>query len=294
MQPFYAWIAGLAESGWLPASFKHPFVARGLLAALLVSPLLGGMSHLVVSKRLAFFSAALGHAALTGLTLGIALGEPIDRAYGGIFGFCLLAALAMVYVRRRSRLAPDTLVGVFLALTLGLGICLLAAATRSFNIHQIQAVMFGDILTVGDADLLLLAVIGLGVAAVLARHYNEMLFGSLDGSLAQSAGVRVTFQEYLFVVLLTLAIVASLKIIGALLVEALVVVPAAAAKNLARSVRGYLGWSVTVAVVGSVSGLMLSLSDRFPVPSGGAIVLALGVLFFVTQGIGWARERLGS
>lgn len=291
MQLFYAWIAGLAKSGYLPSSFQYAFMPRAILAALLVSPLLGGLSHLVVTKRLAFFSAALGQAALTGLTLGLMLGNQkdvgrvaIDPAYIGIFGFCLIVAIGMVYVRRRSRIPPDTLVGVFLALTLGLGICLLVAVTKRFNIHQIEAIMFGSILTVTDEDLLALAAIGIAVAAVLAWRYNDILFAGLEPSLAQAAGVRVAFLDYLFVVLLTFAIVASLKIIGALLVEALVVVPAAAAKNLAGSMRGYLAWSVALAVVGTTGGLFLS--DVLPgVPSGGAIVLTLGGLFFVTLGI---------
>jgi zinc transport system permease protein len=291
MGPVYDHIAELARQGILPPVFAHAFLVRGLIAALLVSPLLGGMSHLVVTRRLAFFSAALGQAALTGLTLGLVLGEPIGQAYGGTFGFCLLAGLAMVWVRRRSRLAPDTLVGVFLALTLGMGICLLVAVTQRFDIHQIEAVMFGSLLTVTDADLAVLAVVGLGVGAALAFCYNDLLFGSVDAPLAESAGVRTGRLEYLFVALLTLAIVASLKIVGALLVEAMVVVPAAAAKNLAGSMRGYLAWSVAVAAAGAAGGWALSV--RFPVPPGGAIVLALGALFFLTLGIGWVRERRG-
>src|SRR5262245_64232760 len=109
---------GMSALGdWL----EYPFLVRGFLSVLLLAPLLGGMSHLVVARRLSFFSAALGQAALTGLTIGLVLlGEPLNAAYGGIFGFCFLSALAMVYVRRHASLPSDTLVGVFLAMTLGL------------------------------------------------------------------------------------------------------------------------------------------------------------------------------
>jgi zinc transport system permease protein len=283
MERLYALCRSLAEQGTLPGSFQYEFMVRGVLAALMLGPLLGALSHLVVMKRLAFFSAALGNAALTGLAIGILLGEPVDRAYGGTYGFCLIAAIGMVHVRRRSRLAPDTLVGVFQALTLGLGICLLVLVTKRFNIHQIQAVMFGDILTVTEGDLALIAAVGVACGAVLAWHYNEIVFAAFDPVLAESAGARPARMDYLFVVLLTLAIVASLKIIGALLVEALVVVPAAAARNLAGSMRGYLAWSVLLAVTGGV--LWLLLSDVFPVPSGGAIVLVLAAQFFVTLGL---------
>src|SRR5438874_5299798 len=98
--------------------FEYPFISRGLLAVLLLAPLLGGMSHLVVARRLAFFSSALGQAALTGLSIGIVLGEPLDAPYAGIIGFSLLAALAMVFVKRRTSLPPDSLIGGFLALPL--------------------------------------------------------------------------------------------------------------------------------------------------------------------------------
>lgn len=290
MDTLYEWGRGLAEAGLLPEAFRFPYMVRGLLAALIVAPLLGGLSHLVVTKRLAFFSATLGNAALTGLVIGIALGEPVSRPYGGLFGFCLLVGIGMVYLQGRTRLSSDTLVGVFLALSLGLGICLLVAATRRFNIHQIEAVMFGSLVTVMGEDLLVLGAVAAVAVAVLFRFYNRFMFAALEPSLARSEGVRVTGLEYLFVAVLTISIVASLKIVGALLVGALVVIPAAAAKNLAGGLRGYLGWSVAVALAGAVGGLMVS--SVFPVPSGGAIVLVLAGLFFVTVGIGWARRRV--
>jgi zinc transport system permease protein len=289
MDAFYAWLADLATKGVLPDALRYPFVARGLIAMLLLAPLLGGMSHLVVARRLAFFSTALGQAALTGLTLGLLAGEPIQAPYAGMFGFCTASAILMVWVKRRSRLPPDTLVGVFMALALGLGICLLVAATKQFNIHQIEAVMFGSLLTVTDLDLLLLALVAVAVLAVLARHYNALLLDSLGRPLARASGVDTTFVEYLFVVLLTLAIVVSLKIVGALLVEALVVVPAAAARNLARGTRGYLGWSVASALATGFAGVFLS--TRFRVPTGGAVVLALAACFFLTLALGALLRR---
>jgi len=291
MDRLYAWLAALAGEGILPDALRYPFVARGLLAVFLLAPLLGGMSHLVVARRLAFFSTALGQAALTGLTLGLLAGEPLSAPYAGVFGFCLASAIVMVYVKRRSRLPPDTLVGVFMALTLGLGICLLVAATKQFNIHQIEAVMFGSLITVTDTDLLLLALAAVAILAVLARVYNALMLDSLGRPLATVAGVDTALVEYLFVVLLTVAIVVALKIIGALLVEALVVVPAAAARNLARSTRGYVAWSIASALVTGVAGIFFSA--RFRVPTGGAVVLALAVCFFVTLAIGTMLQRGG-
>jgi len=267
MTAFYEW-------------FQYPFLVRGFLCVLLLAPLLGGISHLVVARRMAFFSAALGQAAITGVCVGLLLGEPLNAPYGGMFGFCLLSTLGMVYAKRRSQLPPDTLIGVFLALTLGLGLCLLVAVTRQFNVHQVEAVLFGSLLTVTDTDLVLLVVAGAGVVIILLTRYNDMLLDSLSPQLAKARGIDSGFLEYLFAVVLTIAILVSLKVIGALLVEALVVVPAAASRNIARGTRAYLVWSVVVALLAGAGGL--AISTRLLVPTGGAVVLAASLIFFLT------------
>jgi zinc transport system permease protein len=275
MSAFYNW-------------FEYPFLVRGFVCVLLVAPLLGGLSHLVVARRMAFFSAALGQAAITGVCVGLLIGEPLNAPYGGMFGFCLLSALAMVYAKRRSKLPPDTLIGVFLALTLGLGLCLLVAVTRQFNVHQVEAVLFGSLLTVTDADLALLVAAGVVVALLVQRHYNDLLLDSLSPQLAAARGINSAYLEYGFALVLTIAILVSLKMMGALLVEALVVVPAAAARNVARGTRAYLAWSVLVAFAAGAGGL--AVSTRLLVPTGGAIVLAASLIFFITLGISAFRR----
>lgn len=289
MSALYAWFADLAGRGLLPSDFQYPFLIRGILSVLVLAPVLGGLSHLVVTRRMAFFSAALGQAALTGVAIGLLLGEPLNAPYGGMFGFCLLSTLAMVYVKRRATLPPDTLIGVFHALTLGLGLCLLVVLTRQFNVHQVESVLFGSLLTVTDGDLLLLLVVGALVAILLVREYNHLLLDSLNPQLAGVAGASSVYLEYFFAVLLTLSIVVSLKIIGALLVEALVLVPAAAARNIATSTRGYLVWSVVVAFLAGIGGL--GVSTRLLVPTGGAVVLAVSAIFFITLAIARLRTR---
>ena len=257
--------------------FDFPFLQRGLAAVALLAPLLGTLSHLVVARRLAFLSTALGQAALTGLTLGLALGEPIAAPYGGMFGFCLLAALAMVWLKRRAALPADTLIGVFVAFTLGLGICLLVAVTKRWNVHQIEALMFGSLLTVTTGDLALLAALLLLAGLFLARHWNELLLDSVAPATTATPSSARTRLDYLFVLLLTATIVASLKIVGALLVEAWVVIPAAAARQISASLRQQVAWSIVIALVGGVAGMLLSC--WFTVPTGGAVVLALAGLF---------------
>jgi zinc transport system permease protein len=257
-----------------------PFVQRALVAVLLSSIVLGGLSHLVVARRLAFFSAALGQAVLTGVSLGVLLGEPLEAPWGSVFGFSLLVGVLLVYARRHSSLPTDTLVGVALAATLGLGVCLLVVVTKQFNVHQLEAVMFGSVLTVSVADLGLLGAVAVVVAALGGWLSNRLLLSSVDPRLAAAARMNDARDEYLFVMVLTVAIVVSVKVMGALMVEALLVVPAAAARNVSRSVAGVFVGGIGVALLAGVGGLAVSL--KVNAPSGAAIVLGLCVVFVGT------------
>ena len=265
----------------MPELPSFPFVQRAAVAVLLASVLLGGLSHLVVARRLAFFSAAIGQAVLTGVSLGVLLGEPLEAPWGSVLGFSLLVGVALVWVRRSSALPTDTIVGVFLAFTLGLGVCLLVFVTKRFNVHQLEAVMFGSVLTVTRGDLLALCALSVVLFGVLGTFSNRLLLGAIDPRLrAAASGADDARDEYLFVVLLTAAIVVSVKVMGALMVEALLVVPAAAARNLSRSVRGLFLASITVALTAGMGGL--ALSTQIDVPSGAAIVIALATAFLIT------------
>ena len=140
--------------------------------------------------------------------------------------------------------------------------------------------LFGSLLTVTDGDLALLLAVGILVAILLVREYNHLVLDSLNPPLARIAGAEPAYLEYFFAVLLTLSIVVSLKIIGALLVEALVVVPAAAARNVAQRDAQLSAVEHRVAFFAGVGGL--GVSTRFLVPTGGAVVLAVSAIFFIT------------
>jgi zinc transport system permease protein len=180
-------------------------------------------------------------------------------------------------------------VGVMLAFTLGLGVLLLVVVTKRFNVHQLEAVMFGSVLTVSRGDLVVLGVALLGVLAVLARWHNALFLSGLDARLAAARRLPVAALEYGLVALLTLVIVASVKVMGALMVEAMLLVPAAAGRNVARSLAGLTWASVAVAVVSGVGGVMVSTALN--APSGAAIVLLLAGCFVVTLPFARRGER---
>lgn len=277
-----AYLQELALAGALPESFQYAFVINSLLCALWIGPLLGGIGTMVVMKRLAFFSQAIGQAALTGVALGILLGEPYTAPYVSLFGFCILFGLTMNFTKNRTRMPSDTLIGVFLAISLAVGASLLLYVTRKVNVHVLDNIMFGSILTVDDTDMNVLLLIGLLCAALGLPYYNKMLLASFNPHLARVRGVRVTLLDYLFIMMITVLTVAALKIVGAVLVEALLLIPAAAARNLSRSVRGFLLYSMLFATLSCLIGILVPLEFEIPIPSGGAIILVAAGFFAVT------------
>ncbi len=278
-----ALITQWAEAGWLPESLTYQFVINALLCGLLIGPLLGLVGPMVVIKRLAFFSQAVGNAALTGVSLGILLGEPYTSPLGALLGFTLLFGLLLNFLRHRTKMSSDTLIGVFLSASLGLGACLLLLVVSKINVHMLDSVLFGSILTVNDEDIGLLCVIAICSVLVLRETFNAMLLGSLNASLAQVQNVRVKLLEYVFIVMLTVITVGALKIIGAVLVEALLLIPAAAARNLSRSIPQFVSYSVLISTLSCVIGILVPVEFNIPVPSGGAIIVTATLFFAVTS-----------
>lgn len=280
MDTLYNEISALARAGLLPEIFAHTFMVRALLAACLVGPILGGMGPLVVAKKLSFFTQTIGNAAMTGVALGLLIGEPIGQTYAGLYGFCLLMALLMTFIKNRTHMATDTVIGVILAQTLGLGIIMLVLVTKQFNIHQVESVLFGNLITINDQDIFIL--LGTAVAAVASGLwiFNRAMLVSFNPVMARARGHNPVLIDYVFVVMLTVVVVSSLKLIGALLVLVLIVVPAAAAQNVAKGLRGFFWLSVLLSTASTITGLLLS--GYLPIPTGGTIALMASVFFYIT------------
>ena len=285
------YIIGLADAGHIHYTFLYEFVVNGFMCALIVGPLLGGIGTMVVIKRMAFFSQAVGNAALTGVAIGVIIGESYTAPYVSMFSFCILFAMLLNFTKNRTQMSSDTLIGVFLSISLAIGATALLWVSAKVNTHILDTVMFGSILTVNDTDINVLLVTTILTACVAIPLYNRMLLASLNPSLAHVRGVNVHALEYVFVLLVTLLTVACVKIVGAVLVEALLLIPAAAARNLNRSTRGFVIWSVVFSTVSCVAGVYVPMRFDLPVPSGGAIILAAAMIFVVTMGIRMAFPR---
>jgi zinc transport system permease protein len=284
-------IIGLAESGAIHYTFVYAFVVNGLLCAFVIGPLLGGIGTMVVAKRMAFFSQAVGNAALTGVAIGVIIGESYTAPYMSMFSFCLLFALFLNFSKNRTKMSADTLIGVFLSISLAIGATVLLWVSAKVNTHILDTVMFGSILTVNDTDMNVLLATTVLTLITAVPLYNRMLLASLNPSLAHVRGIRVHLLEYVFVLLVTILTVACVKIVGAVLVEALLLIPAAAARNLTRSLRGFVLTSIAFSTVSCLVGIYAPMRFDLPLPSGGAIILAAAVLFIVSMAVRMALPR---
>ncbi len=286
MTAFYEWlrmtVQNLAYEGVLPLSFQYGFVINALLCALFIGPVLGGVGTMVVTKRMAFFSQAVGNAAMTGVAIGVLLGESYTEPYISTFSFCILFGLVLNYTKGRTAISADTLIGVFLSISLAVGASLLLFVSARVNTHILEAVLFGSVLTVSDTDINVLLVVTIAVLAVGVPLFNRLLLSSLNPSLADVRGVPVRVLEYVFVLMITILTVACLKIVGAVLVEALLLIPAAAARNVIRSMRGFVFLSMGISTVSCIAGVLLPMQFDLPLPSGGAIIMIAASFFLLT------------
>ena len=260
----------------LPFEFLHySFMKNALLAMLLLTPLLSLLGTMAVNQRMAFFSDALGHSALAGVGIGMLLGVKDVTLSLVVFG--VLYALLVSVMNRSGAATKDTTISVFSSMGIALGLLLLS---RGGKFSSYSGLLTGDILSIGQNDLLwLLAGLAAGTA-VWAWLYNRLLVSAVSPELAESRGIRSHRLEYAFAVLVAVAVMLAIRWVGVLLINALLILPAAAARNVARSAAQHALLSVIFGLVSGVAGLAISFAMNTGV--GAAVVLCAGVIYFVT------------
>jgi zinc transport system permease protein len=254
---------------------EYGFMQRALVGAVLMGALCPLLGVFVVIRRLSFFGDAIAHSAFAGIALGIMLG--IGPSVGAV-AFAVLVAVGMGALQARSRVPSDTIIGVFFSGCAALGI-LLIGLMQGYR-TSLFAYLFGDILGMGWPDLVTSAVLLGAVAAVVALLRRPLLQVALNRDLAAVQGVRVEALEYTLFVLLAVTVAVSMKLVGIVLVTALLIVPAAAARNLSGSIRQMFGWSTALGVLAAVVGLFCSY--WLNTASGPTIVLVCVALFVVS------------
>ena len=252
------------------------FMKNALLALLLMAPLFGLLSTMVVTGRMSFFSDALGHSAFTGIAIGAICGIAAPIWVAVIFS--ILFALLFSYVRSRSNHTADTLIGVFSSTAVALGIFIATLGGGSFT--KYNKYLIGDILSVTPAEIGILALVLLGVLAFWVVSSNALVLTSIHPQLASSRGIPVGMSQTIFTVAIAVVVTLSISSVGLLILNSLLVLPAAASRNVAKNLKQYHLRSVLFALVAGLSGL--TRSDYLGASAGAAISLVLALIFTIS------------
>lgn len=252
------------------------FMKNALLAILLMSPLFGLMSTMVVTGRMSFFSDALGHSAFTGIAIGCICGVAAPTWVAVLFsiGFALLFS----YVRSRSNQAADTIIGVFSSTAVALGIFIATLGGGSFT--KYNKYLIGDILSVSSGDIGMLAVTLLVVIVFWVLFSNRLTLSNIHPALASSRGIPVGWTQTLFTVAIAVVVTLAISSVGLLILNSLLVLPAASARNVSRNLRQYHLFSILFALVAGLTGLVASY--YWGCSTGAAISLILALIFAIS------------
>ena len=252
------------------------FMCNALLAVILMSPLFGLTSTMLVTGRMSFFSDALGHSAFTGIAIGCICGISMPTLVAVVFsvGFALLFS----FVRSRSNQAADTLIGVFSSTAVALGIFVATLGGNSFT--KYNRYLIGDILSVTSTEILWLALTLIAVLIFWVLCGNRLTLASVHPALASSRGLRPDLSQTLFTTVIAVIVTLAISWVGLLILNSLLVLPGAAARNISRNLKQYNGFSVFFALIAGILGLVVSY--YLGTSAGAAISLILGILFAVS------------
>jgi zinc transport system permease protein len=279
----FDWWAGSAlpalhhALGHLPFDWaQYPFMRNALIECILLAPMCAIMGVKVVNFRMAFFSDAISHSAFAGVAVGFLLNAAIGRFDPRIalIVFGVLVGIGVVFIRRRTSLSNDTVIGVFFSTMVAFGIAVMTTGGRG---SQFQQYLYGDILLLDAADIGITALLALLVTGFMLVSFNALTMVGLNAEMAHSRGLSVRAYEYDFAVLLALVVTISIRTAGILLVTAMLIVPAAAARNLARSMGEMFRWAVAISLISGIAGVILSYHAA--ISTGAAIILISAVFF---------------
>ena len=244
------------------------FMQQALLGVLLLAPMASVLGVEVINFRMAFFSDAIGHSAFAGVALGLILAVP-PRLAMPLFG--VLVGLAIMAVRRKSDLSSDTVIGIVFSAVVAFG---LAVVSRAPGVgRDMQRFLYGDILTITEGETGFLLLLFFAMLLFQVVGYNRLLYIALNPVMARVHGVRVALWQYVFAALLALVVMFSVWAVGVLLVTALLIVPAATARNLATTAGGMFWWALVVGLSSAFIGLVLSAQEWMSTASGATVIL---------------------
>lgn len=257
---------------YLPVFLHYDFFVRALIAGVLVGFLAATLGVFVVLRKMSFFSDAIAHASLTGIALGLLLG--INPLFGAV-AFSIMIALVIASLAKRRTLSLDALIGVFFSTALALGVVIIGAL-KGYRV-DLFGYLFGDILGVSTSDIVLILILTLVTTFLLAMFFRIWTKIAFHADLARVEGVDVELHDKLFLAILALAIAMGIRLVGAILIGPLIIIPAATAKNVGWNMRSLFILSIVFGVSASIAGLVLSYYTN--TASGPTVVLVSAALF---------------
>lgn len=268
----YAFMGMVLPFDWI----THDFMKRAFIAILFMAPAAAAVGIHVVNFRMSFFSDAISHSAFTGVAIGIVAG--IDPVYTLVL-FGLLVGGLIVKMRKRSDLSVDAIIGVAFSTSVALGIVIISAKrglTR--NLHSF---IYGDLLAVTEAELALMFLLAAVVLLFSVFLYNRLILIAISEEVSRTKGINTALYEYAFSILLALVVCLSIRVVGILLVTAMIIIPATIGRTLSKSVGSLFWISTLTAIVSSMTGLISSY--YWDTSTGATVVLASAILFFAAQ-----------
>lgn len=260
----------------IPFQWSHyVFMKNALLGVLLITPMFGLLGTMVVNNKMAFFADALGHSALTGIALGVIIG--IKDPIWSMLAFSLIFAIIIIKVKNVNTSSTDTIIGVFSSTAVALGVVILSFRG---GFTKYSSFLIGDLLSISPKDLEILPIIFVIVIIIWIIAFNKLLIVSINQLLARSRGINVEFYEYLFTIMVATIVTISIQWVGVLIISSMLVLPAAAARNISKNVREYQMYSIVIAFVSGLSGLILSYF--LGSASGATMVLISSIIFGIT------------
>jgi manganese/iron transport system permease protein len=269
---------------WLTEPFQYEFMQRALIVLIIVSVVSSVVGAFVVHKGLAFSGDALAHSTLAGVAVAFVSGGSITL---GALVAAVVTAVGISWTRDRARVSYDTAIGIVFVAMFSLGI--LVISTQGGYTPDLFSFIFGDILGVSEDDILASLVLAGLVLAFVIGWYRELLFTAYDPAMARTAGVPARLFQYAMLVMVAVAVVVSLKAIGIVLVNAMLIIPAATAALLVRRLQTIMLVASIFAVAASIAGLYISFhADVATSPT--IVLVACGIFFVTLLATGWRRR----
>ena len=262
----------------IPFDFmKYNFMKNALIAIILISPLFAMLGTLIVNNKMAFFSDALGHSALAGIALGALLG--ITNINVSMILFAIIFAILLNIVKNKTTYGADTIISVFSSIAIAIGLAILA---QSGEFNKYSSYLVGDILSITKEEILYLFIAFIMVLIFWYFFFNKLNAISINTMLAKSKGINVKLYDNLFAVIIAIIVMLSIRWIGILLINSMIILPVASSRNTSTNMRNYYLMSIIYALTSGIAGLIISYYTN--IPTGPMIVIISGIIYFLTFG----------